>query len=144
MNIKPLQEFLNRPGVCVERNRMAFIPETAGHKRVDCYVFRMDVSQAALEEFQPTFRSILASYPDQLRLEAGPSYTEVGAALGDQSAAIVLFGLGELYGLWKVVTPLSLGYTEPRAAQMAAGGGIMITGYQSGQHRAGPAWRQVQ
>ena len=54
------------------------------------------------------------------------SYLEVGAWLGDQGLALTLMGLGELLGLWRVMTPKSMGFPEDYAMQMASAGMVSI------------------
>ena len=61
-------------------------------------------------------------YPDMGRLRRGPSYMEMGAALGDQGLALLLIGLGELVGLWRAVTPERLGFEGADATSMAGSG----------------------
>lgn len=73
-------------------------------------------------------RLIIAGYPDVERLKAGPSYIEIGGALGSQDIALRLMGLGELCGLWDVITPAKLRMEGPIADQMAGNGFVMITG----------------
>lgn len=61
------------------------------------------------------------------RLLLGPSYIELGAWIGDQGLALCLMGLGEILGLWTVVTPRSLNITDEAAIQsMMVSGFIMI------------------
>jgi hypothetical protein len=84
----------------------------------------------------PTKEELLAllkeHYPNYDRLQKGPSYIEIGAGLGDQGLALLLMGLGELVGLWKVMTPKCLGATKEQAEQLAGMGHIMISGIREG------------
>ena len=75
--------------------------------------------------------AILDAYPSLDRLRGGPSYIEVGAEVGGQGAALRLFALGEVLGLWEVITPQKVGITvEATAREMAGVGFVMISGYR--------------
>lgn len=54
------------------------------------------------------------------------SYLEIGAWVGDQGIALTLMGMGELLGVWKLLTPASLGISGELAEQMAGMGMISI------------------
>lgn len=71
---------------------------------------------------------LVSEYPDMERLRVGPSYLEIGGALGDQGIALLLIALGELVGLWKAITPKVLGFTGLEANQMAGMGLLMASG----------------
>ncbi len=71
---------------------------------------------------------LVAHYPDLERLSGGPSYIEMGGALGSQELALRLIGLGELVGLWQVITPERMHMTGPAADKMAGGGFVMASG----------------
>ena len=78
----------------------------------------------------PTKEALLALlekyYPEMDRLRMGPSYIEIGAALGSQQVALLLLGLGELVGLWEVISPKTFGITDPQKAQELAGWGFVM------------------
>jgi hypothetical protein len=70
-----------------------------------------------------------AGYYTDLNAEqwlAGPSYIAVGAWIGDQGQALLLFGLGEILRLWKVITPELLGFTGAVADDLAGNGMVMV------------------
>lgn len=68
----------------------------------------------------------------------GPSYIAVGAELGDQGLALRLFALGEVLGLWQVITPKNFlqsvvpgaSFNDQQVKDMAGNGFIMISGYK--------------
>lgn len=60
------------------------------------------------------------------RLVQGPSYIELGAWIGDQGNAMALMGLGEILGLWKVITPATLHMPVESHAQLAGSGFVML------------------
>lgn len=66
-----------------------------------------------------------------VELERGPSYTDVGAALGSQEYALRLFGLGEVLKFWNVITPSVFGFEGEDAKVYAGRGFIMTSGYNS-------------
>jgi hypothetical protein len=74
--------------------------------------------------------AVLAGYPEPARLAAGPSFIEVGGAVGDQGTALQLFALGKVLGLWDVITPAAFGLTGTEARRMAGLGLVMMTGYR--------------
>ena len=95
---------------------------------VDVHFMQIGVNKTKAEKIRDEFNEILDTYPDPERLKGGPSYIEVGAVIGDQGAAFKMFALGEVLGLWQVITPASLGMTGAMADQMAGGGMVMTSG----------------
>ena len=68
--------------------------------------------------------SLLEGLPKPERRGLVFSYIEVGAILGSQSFAFMLFALGEFLGLWRVQTPQRLGLPKERAEEICGMGGI--------------------
>lgn len=62
------------------------------------------------------------------RIKQGPSYIEYGGWLGDQTLALQFLALGELYDLWKVITPERFSVTGDDADRMAGAGFVMNSG----------------
>lgn len=100
---------------------------------VDVHFVKIGVDKAKAEARRSDLLALLDDYPDPERLAGGPSYIEVGAAIGDQGAAFQLFALGKALGIWDVITPEMLGATGDQARQMAGSGFIMCTGYRPAQ-----------
>lgn len=100
-------------------------------EKVDVEFVVIGVDRKAAEARKDELVSILKSYPQPDRLAAGPSYIEVGAEIGDQGAALQLFALGKVLGLWDVITPKRLGFDGAMARQMAGAGYVMMTGYSA-------------
>jgi hypothetical protein len=69
-------------------------------------------------------------WPDEGALEKGPSYIAVGARIGDQGAALRLFALGKILGLWGIITPESMGFEGAEARDFAGRGFLMIDGFR--------------
>lgn len=110
----------------------AMPPESAARPelvKVDCHFVTVGVSMDKAEARRAELLDLLRAYPTPDRLAAGPSYIEVGGAIGDQGAALQLFALGSALKLWGVVTPESLGFSGDMARQMAGNGLVMITGF---------------
>ena len=60
------------------------------------------------------------------RFRDGPGYIELGGWLGDQTTALQFMGLGEILGLWEVVTPRRLGIEDAAQAQEMMGMGFVM------------------
>lgn len=97
-------------------------------KKVDVEFFVVGVDAAAAEKRKAELVALLDVF-DEANLKNGPSYMTVGGALGSQQAAFQLFALGEVLGLWSVITPATFGLTGPEAKEAAGKGYIMISGY---------------
>jgi hypothetical protein len=93
---------------------------------VDCEFLKIGVDKAKAEPLKNELIALLKSYDGPHPLTDGPSYIEVGAVIGDQSAAFSLFALGKALGIWGIITPQSMGFTGDEARQMAGSGFIMI------------------
>ena len=99
-------------------------------ERVDLHFVWVVVDKQKAEAAKGELIEILKTYPQPERLAGGPSYIEVGGVIGDQGAALQLFGLGAVLKLWEVITPKTLGFTGAEADQMAGMGFVMISGFQ--------------
>lgn len=99
--------------------------EPTGHS-VDVHFFWVQAKNDPKKE--DFLRLLEAGYPDMGRLRGGPSFIEIGAAIGDQGDALKLIGLGELVGMWKVITPKVLGVMAEADANMLAGRGFVMAG----------------
>jgi hypothetical protein len=97
---------------------------------VDVHFGVVLVDQSARERRAEIVAAIEASGLDLKLFRKGPSYIEVGAALGSQQLALQLFGLGEAAGLWRVITPARLGVTGADGHVLAGRGYVMISGYR--------------
>ena len=100
-------------------------------QKVDCHFIVVGVNKAKAEQCKEAVVSILEGYPEPGRLAGGPSYIEVGGIIGDQGMALQLFALGKVLQLWDIITPLSLGFTGSEADELAGGGLVMITGFET-------------
>ena len=103
---------------------------------VDCHFIAVGVDNALAKENSDRLVALLNDFPGNVDLHEGPSYIAVGAVLESQSAAFRLFALGEVLGLWGVMTPLTLGITGEFADKMAGAGMIMISGYNPSEPSA--------
>jgi hypothetical protein len=112
-------------------NAMPHESEAQSHiEKVDMELLTIGVDKAAAERHKAEVIEILKTYPNG-RLADGPSYIEVGGEIGDQGAAFQLFALGQVLGLWKVITPKMLGATGEQARQMAGMGYVMVSGFKA-------------
>lgn len=104
--------------------------EIEGVEKIDCHFIIVGVDKAKAEAVRGQVVFLLNHYPEPDRLKGGPSYIEVGGALGSQEHAFRLFALGQVLGLWSVITPALLHIEGPEADALAGGGMILIDGYR--------------
>lgn len=113
----------------------------AGIQLFDVEFVVIGVDPAEAEERREDVLEWLRAYPEPIRLAGGPSYMEVGAHLGDQTLAFQLFALGQVLGLWELITPLTLlgplAPLEQRRA-LAGNGYIMMSGWNEEEDGDGP------
>jgi hypothetical protein len=95
--------------------------------KVDVEFMIIVVDKAKAEQHKDELLAILATYPQPDRLEAGPSYIELGGVIGDQGLALRLLALGQGLGLWTVITPALFGVSGPEARAMAGQGMVMMS-----------------
>lgn len=107
------------------------MPESAsvhGLEKVDVTFLEIGVDKAKAEANRAELLDLLRAWPTPGELERGPSYMAVGGTIGDQGAAFQLFALGQVLGVWTLITPATLGITDPEMAREVAGNGfIMVT-----------------
>ena len=126
MSAQQFSEFLNTK-VTVYRDPKALVIQKPGYLYMDCYLLRLEVEKTVLEAFRETFTTWVKTYPDRAGLEANLGYLEAAPFFGDFGRSLAAFGIGQLLGLWRVITPRDQGVEEPRAGQMARGGHILLT-----------------
>lgn len=109
-------------------------PELA--KTIDCHFvsvgFTEEAASLSHREFYDSVLACCEGTFQQMRLSdwaTGPSYIAIGAWIGDQTLALAFMALGELHGLWHVITPATLHVTDPGKANALAGiGYVMVSG----------------
>ena len=128
----------SRPGLDVTHiYAMPHVADAAPSlERVDLHFVEIGVDRAKAEAIRADFINILNSWPAREELAGGPSYIAVGAIVGSQSAALQMFALGKVLGLWQVITPAMFGLTGREADDMAGAGYVMITGYRPAAREA--------
>jgi hypothetical protein len=99
-------------------------------EKVDVGFMVIGVDKARALNAKDDLVALLKTYPRPDELAGGPSYITVGAEIGDQGAALCLFALGQVAGLWQVITPATLGFVGEKAAAMMGAGFVMITGFR--------------
>lgn len=108
--------------------------EVTNLEKVDCHFIIVGVDKTKALDYKEELIGILADWPAEAygtpvpKLQEGPSYIHAGGVVGDQGAALQLFALGEVLGLWQVVTPGKLGITGDSADSLAGSGFVMIDG----------------
>lgn len=120
------------PGGVVTIDAMPHVSEAKPHvKQFDMVMLNIGVDEATALTFKDEMAAILRTYPQPERLAGGPSYIELGAEIGDQGRAFQLLAFGDAVGFWKVITPKTLGITDPVVARDLAGVGmVMCTGFK--------------
>lgn len=101
-----------------------------GMKLVNVHFHVVAVNEIACRRARNELIDLLSEYPEPERLKSGPSYTEIGAAIGDEMMALMLMAIGEGAGLWEVMTPKTLHITGEAADNLARQGFVMISGYE--------------
>lgn len=120
----------------VEIFAMPHKSEAGNLEKVDCHFVVIGVDKAKALGYKDEVVKILSDWPSEAwgapvpKLQEGPSYIHVGGVIGDQGAAFQLFALGQVLGLWNVITPKKLGIIGERADQMAGSGFVMIDGFR--------------
>lgn len=107
---------------------------TKGLVQVDVELLVIGVDPVKAAAHRDELIAILRDYPEPQELKDGPSYITVGARIGDQGAAFCLFALGQVLGLWKVITPRMLGVTGEVARRAAGNGYVLIGSYDVRGH----------
>lgn len=97
---------------------------------VNVHFFVVGVHKEKAEAKKEEFEELLRTYDDPERLSLGPSYIEAGGVIGDQGAAMVMFAVGKVLGLWDVIIPEDLGCSKEEADMLAGNGMVMMTGWK--------------
>jgi len=100
-----------------------------GLEMVDCHFIMVGVDKTKAQTLKEALKQVLAKYPQPDRLASGPSYIEVGAEIGSQDLALMLFALGKVLGFWEIITPETFGCKGEEGNKMAGRGFVMISGY---------------
>lgn len=127
-------EIVKRAGGTVSIDAFPSTPASA--KVIDCQFVDVGFTEFAATLTPDEFRSAIFAAADhgdwgRDRLAGGPSYIEIGAWLGDQTLAFRFMALGELHGLWQVVTPKRLGVAESFWDEAAGRGYVLISGLRA-------------
>lgn len=111
----------------------AFPERPADKQTVDCHFVTVGFTEHAPTLSHREFYEALVTNPEGEFTEITPSrwadglsYIEIGGWIGDQTLAFQLLALGEVHGLWTVVTPAVLGFTDAALADSMAGGGLVM------------------
>lgn len=119
-----------RCGRCVDAPDNPEAEQPKGHT-VDVYFFNVALrpgSHATAEEFRRLIEEHDGSHVQCNPLDGRDhSFIELGAWIGDQGAALMFIGLGELLGLWRAVTPNMVpGLSKERRDALAGGGWVSL------------------
>lgn len=113
----------------------AFPQQQPDTEAVDCHFVTVGFTDKAGNVTPAEFYQKIAHQQDgaftSLSLDdfaKGPSYITIGAWIGDQTLAFRFMALGQHLGLWRVVTPATLGFAGPDADRLAGQGFVMTSG----------------
>ncbi|MBU0534911.1 hypothetical protein KKC62_01960 [Patescibacteria group bacterium] len=95
---------------------------------VQIHNLKVAVNTPKAQANKDSLKQLLAGYEGPHALSEGPSYIEVGAVIGSQRTAFILFAVGKALGFWDVITPATLGITGKDANDLAGSGMIMLSG----------------
>ena len=95
-------------------------------EKVDMHFFVVGVAKDEAEKYRQEIADWMRSNYTAEELQGEIPYTALGGAIGDQGLAMRLMALGQVLGLWKVLTPEVMGIPEPMASEMAGMGFITI------------------
>lgn len=122
-------------GRCIDAPAEKFQPD--GHT-ADVQFFKVVLKNGSLtdadkeimkKDFIQLIKNHRGVYKD-INLFSGDEYNfvEIGGWIGDQSLALMLMGMGELLGIWKVTTPdrIAHEYSEDTRRMLAEAGFILI------------------
>lgn len=115
-----------------EINAMPHVDERPDLMAIDLDILVVGVNVTEAKKHRQALIAILEEWPND-SLKSGPSYIDVGADLGDQGMAFQLFAMGEVLGLWRVITPTRLGLSGKDAEYAAGIGYVLIAGYKMGE-----------
>lgn len=117
------------------------VPDGPDHDPAWISVHFFDVKILPLADEDPYGKDLFLSLLDEAskhpgefatltmpEMERGPSYITWGGWIGDQGMALRMMALGEHYGVWKVITPASIGTPEEMRDELAGNGFVMTTG----------------
>lgn len=108
-------------------------PVADQYKKVDMVFVDIIVDNKTAEKRKQELEKILAEYPEPNRLAGGPSYIELSPNCGlEQEGGLRLMALGEVLGLWNVISGKTMKMSEEQALELARGGFLMISGYKPG------------
>ncbi len=82
----------------------AAVEQNGEIKMVDCHFIMVAVREKRALQLKGELEKLLTEWTEWPQ-DREVSYIEAGALLGDQTLAFQLFALGEVCGLWKVLTP---------------------------------------
>jgi hypothetical protein len=114
-------------GKCIDSPQNPIQPN--GHT-VDVYYFKVAVKPEADAD---TLKQLIIEHKGEFN-DCDPldgmdhSYIELGAWIGDQGTALTLMGLGQLLGLWQIITPNIFPIPKELKDMLAGQGFLSIIG----------------
>lgn len=106
------------------------LKESPEIEKIDLVLLVVGVDKKKAAEHKDELIAIMKEYPEPDRLKGGPSFIEVGGVIGSQGAAFQLFALGQVLGIWNIITPRTLKLEGDVVRELAGKGLIMIDGFR--------------
>lgn len=116
-------------------------PQPEGHA-VDMVFFKVAPrGDTNPEEFKRITRETKGEFSEFDPLDGRAySYTDIGAWIGDQSAAMRYMALGSMLGVFTLITPMTMGApTDSEEAKQMAGNGFLLIEAKKENHRDEPS-----
>lgn len=109
-------------GKCVDGPPTPDLDQPAGHT-VDVHFFKVALANKPDSD---TFRTLVKEYIPEGASEL--SYITLGGQVGDQGFALQIMGMGDLLGVWDLLTPKKMipGLDDETAGMMAGAGMVAI------------------
>ena len=100
-------------------------------EKYDMVFHIIGVSKKEAPQYKQEFISLIDPDLDQIR--EGLSYITWGALGVSQGLAMIIIALGKFYGLWEIITPMNMGFVDPKMIRDLAGGGLIYNmGFKNG------------
>lgn len=96
-------------------------------KLVDLHFHYVGVDETMAKFYRVEFIQAVVPLFGELINKREVGYIELGAIIGSQDAAFLVFAVGEVLGLWQILSPSRMGFTGEIGDQLAGQGYITIT-----------------
>ena len=115
-------------GRCFDNSGTPQNNQPNGHTADLCFFKMAAANNPSKDELTVLIKSHRGNY-NEVDLFDGKehSYIEIGGWIGDQGLALMLMGLGEILGIWRLMTPKTIFKNFPEDMQMEMAGNGYVT-----------------